>query len=131
MDISYNSGYFYIQVVYYYSPTGRITWNMTGQLDEGVSVHYWNGICKDFSNGTESTRYTTGEGIINIIYSESNLYVSVKATHENRLPAGSKRACRSVNPLHRWGNTSIRPAVFCFLHSIYPDTDYDMGYKAY
>lgn len=27
-------------------------------------------------------------------------YVSVKATSENRLPAGSKRACRSVNPLH-------------------------------
>ncbi len=26
--------------------------------------------------------------------------VSVKATSENRLPAGSKRACRSVNPLH-------------------------------
>lgn len=26
--------------------------------------------------------------------------LSVKATSENRLPAGSKRACRSVNPLH-------------------------------
>ena len=26
--------------------------------------------------------------------------VNVKATSENRLPAGSKRACRSVNPLH-------------------------------
>ena len=57
--------------------------------------------------------------------------VSVKATSENRLPAGSKRACRSVNPLHLWGNTSIRPAVFCFLHSICPDTDCGMGYKAY
>ena len=29
-----------------------------------------------------------------------NYFVSVKATSENRLPAGSKRACRSVNPLH-------------------------------
>ena len=28
------------------------------------------------------------------------IFVSVKATSENRLPAGFKRACRSVNPLH-------------------------------
>ena len=59
------------------------------------------------------------------------MLVNVKASSENSQPAGSKRACRSVNPLHLWGNTSIRPAVFCFLHSICPDTDCGMGYKAY
>lgn len=59
------------------------------------------------------------------------MLVNVKASSENSQPAGSFGACRLANSLHLWGNTSIRPAVFCFLHSIYPDTDYDMGYKAY
>lgn len=89
MDISYSSGYFYIQVVYYYSPTGRITWNMTGQLDEGIAVRYWNGISKDVSSGAESTRYTTGEGIINIIYSESNLYEVLEWHEVMEKPSGT------------------------------------------
>lgn len=70
MTISVNGKSASIHVIYYFSSTGRISWQMTGEFDEHNAIRYWNGIRTDNNNGVEAVKYTNGEGAINLYQSQ-------------------------------------------------------------
>lgn len=70
MTISVSGKSASIHVIYYFSSTGRISWQMTGEFDEHNAIRYWNGIRTDNNNGVETVKYTNGEGAINLYQSQ-------------------------------------------------------------
>lgn len=59
-----------ITVTHYINQTELTTWQMNGEYDEHSAIRYWNGIRKDYSNGSSSIRYSNGEGAINLDQSQ-------------------------------------------------------------
>ena len=53
-----------IRVVNTIADNVDMTWTMYGEFDEHGALRYWNGVRKDHSMGTETLKYSNGEGAI-------------------------------------------------------------------
>ena len=53
-------------MVEHHAPECTTVWQMNGYQDEHGTIRYWNGTRTDYSNGTQTVRYTNGEGAIHL-----------------------------------------------------------------
>lgn len=96
-----------ITVTHYISQTELTTWQMNGEYDEHSAIRYWNGIRKDYSNGSSSIRFSNGEGVINLNQSQLEWHEVMEQ------PSGvfkyfTKAGAHTPNPPY-WENSNTAP----------------------